>query len=183
MHKFIHSLNSKNKQYGLTFIEVMVALFILVTGILGAVALQATAKQGSFDAMQRSVASSLAQDIIERMRNNDPLALESYEGNYGNNNATVTAVCDENNLCNPVTMANRDLYEWEQLLMGADVVNGSNNVGGLSGVTGCIVHTSNAVKITISWQGKTDMKDAKKVDACGSSDTKRRQITTEVFIF
>ena len=56
------------KHQGMTLIEVMVALIILVLGILGAVGMQATAKQGSFDAMQRSIASSLAQDIVERMR-------------------------------------------------------------------------------------------------------------------
>ena len=55
----------------MTFIEVLIALVILIMGILGAVAMQATAKKGSFDAMQRSVASALAQDIIERMRGND----------------------------------------------------------------------------------------------------------------
>jgi type IV pilus assembly protein PilV len=32
--------------------------------------MQAVAQKSSFDAMQRSIASSLAQDIIERMRNN-----------------------------------------------------------------------------------------------------------------
>ena len=59
----------------MTFIEVLIALVILIMGILGAVAMQATAKKGSFDAMQRSVASALAQDIIERMRGNDATAL------------------------------------------------------------------------------------------------------------
>jgi type IV pilus assembly protein PilV len=173
----------KYKQLGLTFVEVMVALFILVTGILGAVALQATAKQSSFDAMQRSIASSLTQDIIERMRNNDPLALEVYEGNYGNNNASAAAVCDENNLCNPANMANRDLFEWEQAIMGANVLNGTTNVGGLVGVVGCIVHTNNAVVVTVSWQGKSELKDAKKVDNCGTGSNNRRQVTAEVFIF
>ena len=174
----------KQKQTGLTFIEVMVALIILVTGILGAVALQATAKQGSFNAMQRSIASSLVQDIIERMRNNNSLTLESYEGKFGNNNATAAAACDENNPCGPAAMVNRDLFEWEQALMGANIVNGVNNVGGLSGAMGCIVHTSNAVVVTVSWQGRTEMSDAKKIDTCGvSGDKKRRQVTAEVFIF
>ena len=63
--------NRSAKQKGMTFIEVLIALVIMVTGILGAVAMQATAKKGSFDAMQRSLASSLAQDIIERMRSNN----------------------------------------------------------------------------------------------------------------
>ena len=77
------------KQQGMTLIEVLVALFVLVTGVLGAIALQTNAKQGSFDAMQRSLASALAQDIIERIRSNnaDAVILEGYEGIYGINAA------------------------------------------------------------------------------------------------
>lgn len=79
-HRFFKK--SHKSQKGMTLIEVLVALVILVTGIFGAVAMQASAKKGSFDAMQRSVASALAQDIIERMRSNDSdvLILENYQG-------------------------------------------------------------------------------------------------------
>ena len=79
------------KHYGMTFIEVLVALFILVSGILGAVAMQHTSKKGSFDAMQRSLATTLAQDIIERMRSNDAntTILNQYVGTYGNEERTA----------------------------------------------------------------------------------------------
>ena len=75
----MHS-RKKTQQCGMTFIEVLIALVIMVTGILGAVAMQATAKKGSFDAMQRALASALAQDIIERMRSNDATTLANYAG-------------------------------------------------------------------------------------------------------
>ncbi|MCI2283138.1 type IV pilus modification protein PilV [Colwellia sp. MSW7] len=85
MHQRINNKNfnannkkSTKKQRGMTFIEVLVSLFIMVTGILGAVAMQANAKKGSFDAMQRSLASSLTQDIIERMRSNDFNTIGAY---------------------------------------------------------------------------------------------------------
>ena len=117
----------------MTFIEVLIAVFILVTGILGAVAMQATAKKGSFDAMQRSVASALAQDIIERMRSNNSAALAGYAAsNYGE---TLDAVPENRcntlaGICSPAEMMINDKYEWEMSLMGADVVNDGSNDGG-----------------------------------------------------
>jgi len=188
----------QSSQKGLTFIEVLVALVVLVTGILGAVAMQASAKKGSFDAMQRSLASSLAQDIINRMRVNDPTTLVAYEGT-----AFGTGVIDEddvtrchasNTLCTSAQLVQLDLFLWEQALMGADVVNGTANVGGLVGAVGCIDHetatvngvTTNDVTIIISWQGKVEIADGA-TDAdktCGGedADSKRRQIVIDTRI-
>ncbi|SEK30227.1 type IV pilus assembly protein PilV [Colwellia chukchiensis] len=169
---------------GMTFIEVLVAVFILVTGILGAVAMQASAKKGSFDAMQRSVASALAQDIIERMRSNDVANLASYNGtDYGVKLDPVPANrCNTlGNLCTAAEIVTNDLYEWEMSLMGADVVNSGNNVAGLTGVVGCISVATNAVTVVVSWQGRTEIADAKK-DSCGTANTKRRQLMVKAFI-
>lgn len=185
-------------QKGMTLIEVLVALVILVTGIFGAVAMQASAKKGSFDAMQRSVASALAQDIIERMRSNDSdiVILESYQGVYG---ATLNAVpsvrCNSAaSLCSSTQMVTNDLYEWEVKLMGADVISGTKKAGGLVGATGCISHDNNAVTVVISWQGRVTTADGYDVDnnsaaaaalanSCGTSGNKRRQVAIEAFVY
>ena len=174
---------------GFTLIEVLVALFILSTGILGAVAMQASAKKGSFDAMQRSMASTLAQNIIERMRGNDAQVgtnvLDGYNGNYGTDPLIVEPAsnrCDVE--CTPAQLTTNDLYEWEQSLTGAD----SMGVGGLSGVVGCIEHSNNAVTIAISWEGREETSDGAVNnddtfgEGCGSSSTKRRQIVVNAFI-
>jgi len=176
------------KSQGMTFIEVLIALVILVTGILGAVAMQATAKKGSFDAMQRSLASALAQDILERMRSNlsTSAVLSSYEGVYGAAAPTVPAIrCNTAvALCTPAQMVTNDLYEWTQSLRGGDVTAAGQNTGGLVGAIGCISETNNAVTITISWQGRTITKDGAKDDsACGTANRKRRQIYIEAFIY
>tara|TARA_R110000744_G_scaffold332085_1_gene437495 strand:- start:1062 stop:1571 length:510 start_codon:yes stop_codon:yes gene_type:complete len=168
----------------MTFIEVLVAVFILVTGILGAVAMQASAKKGSFDAMQRSVASALAQDIIERMRSNNARALAGYAAtDYGETlDSTPVKRCNTvAGLCTPAEMVTNDRYEWEVSLMGADVVNNGNNRAGLTGVRGCVSHVANAVTVVISWEGRTDIADAKK-DSCGTASAKRRQVFVEAFI-
>ncbi len=180
------------KVTGLTFIEVLVALVIIVTGILGAIAMQASAKKGAFDSMQRSLASSLAQDIVERMRSNssNPNILELYEGTYGAAlNALPSPRCNSNaTLCTPTQLVASDLYEWELSLMGADVTQNASNRGGLVGARGCIQHAANAVIVVISWEGREGIADggASNSDfakSCGTSGSKRRQIAVEAFVF
>ena len=165
----------------MTFIEVLIALVIIVTGILGAVAMQASAKKGSFDAMQRSLASSLAEDMISRMRANDPATLAGYDAtNYGGGNylkpgqrcLTNTAACTSGEM-----LAN-DQYEWELALMGGNV---TNNAGGLIGATGCINIAVNTVTVVVSWQGREDISDGLK-DACGTAGKARRQVVIQAFI-
>ena len=168
----------------MTFIEVLVALVILVTGILGAVAMQASAKKGSFDAMQRSAASALAQDILERMRSNDSTALVGYaKTDYGEKLDDVPAKrCNTvATVCTPAEMIINDMFEWEMALMGADVKNDQANVAGLVGSRACISHALNAVTVVVSWEARTEISDSKK-NACGTADAKRRQVIVEAFI-
>jgi len=178
------NFNFKHNANGMTFIEVLIALFILVTGVLGAVAMQASAKKGSFDAMQRSLASALAQDIIERMRSNNATTLVSYvKADYG---ATLDSLPSKRCntpavLCTPAEMVVNDQYEWEVALMGADVKSGTTNLGGLIGARGCIEHAANAVTVVVSWQGRTSIQDSVK-HSCGSAGDKRRQVIVEAFI-
>jgi type IV pilus assembly protein PilV len=119
MKKKQQKVRSFTKQQGLTFIEVIIALVITVTGILGAVALQATAKKSSFDAMQRSLASSLAQDMIARIRANDISSLAGYaRDDYGVALDALPAVnCSQANIpCSPAEILANDLFEWERSL-------------------------------------------------------------------
>jgi len=178
----------------MTLIEVLVALFILSTGILGAVAMQASAKKGSFDAMQRSMASSLSQNIIERMRSNNSTVglniLNGYNGTYGITplDTPVLRCNTPSALCAPNQLITNDLYEWELSLIGADVQQSTSNMGGLAGVVGCISHINNAVTIVISWEGRDELSDGAANNTsfgqnCGTKSKKRRQIVVNAFIF
>ncbi|WP_057830694.1 type IV pilus modification protein PilV [Colwellia sp. TT2012] len=173
-------------QRGMTFIEVLIALVIMVTGILGSVAMQVIAKQGSFDAMQRSLASSLAQDIIARMRAQKPSTdpnltlIEYVKNDYGKEDGVYKDDASD------VDMIDNDRYEWELALMGGDVTtdNGTVSVGGLVGGRGCIAQNGNAYTVVVSWQGRTNTVDAGTgVNACGVSGSKRRQVVVQAFIF
>lgn len=185
MNKFSIPFSYTNTQRGMTFLEVLIALVIMVTGILGAVAMQITAKQGSFDAMQRSLASSLAQDIIARIRANDPEQLVAYAADdYGVTlNAEPGLRCAGiDALCTPAQMVTNDIYEWELALVGGDVMAGENNRGGLIGGQGCIFQNGNALTVVVSWQGRNEIKDSQKSDGCGTTGKKRRQVVVQAFI-
>ena len=176
-------LKRRAKQSGMTFIEVLVALVIIVTGILGAVALQATAKQANFDAMQRSLASSLAEDIIGKIRSGDPANLAAYNAtNYGTDSYPAGNRCLVAGACNSVQMIQNNQFEWEQALMGADVTNAGANAGGLVNARGCIAINGNTVTVVVSWQGREEMSDNAADANCGVAGEQRRQVVIQAFI-
>ncbi|HSH71739.1 MAG TPA: prepilin-type N-terminal cleavage/methylation domain-containing protein [Methylophilaceae bacterium] len=59
--------NIKNKQQGVLLIEVLFSILIFSFGILGLVGLQAVASQNSTNAEDRTIASTLANDIVSQM--------------------------------------------------------------------------------------------------------------------
>ncbi|NTS76706.1 type IV pilus modification protein PilV [Catenovulum sp. SM1970] len=174
-------------QQGFSLVELLIAMVVAVTGIVGSVAIQATAKKNSFDAMQRAQATSLAHDIIERIRGNKEQLL-SYAGtDYGKQEHTGVTLCHvtqgSNNAvdCSPEDLAAYDKFQWNDALKGADITktvqttNGAEaiNVGGLIDPTACIFITqglaadsvtqltnAGSVEVVISWQGRFETKDA-----------------------
>ena len=163
-------------QNGMTFIEILIALVVLVTGILGAVAMQATAKKGSMDALQRSVASALTQDILERMRSNDINELGNYANTYlAAAPAALTTCFTAGTLCTPAQLRAEDLVQWQQGLFSL-----------IDGV-GCIAVNNNLVTITVSWQGRTSTQDGASnnsvaAQGCGSASDSRRQVVLQSFV-
>lgn len=108
------------KERGFTLIEVLVTVIILAIGLLGLAGLQLGGLRYSFSAYQRSQATIMANDIVDRMRANRTVAAA---GNYdidlgdapGAQDCTGTGAN-----CSTNTMADADLYEWKQAL--ADVL-------------------------------------------------------------
>ncbi len=188
MNKLSRPACKKNNQKGMTFLEVLIAVVILVTGILGAVALQAVAKKSSFDTMQRSLASSLAQDIIERMRGNNSNNINLYEvgSPFGGGAAVAPVDCTlATSNCSSENITFHDLFEWEQSIIGAGTNNGVSDVGGLVNGVGCIDVDGNNVTVVISWQGRTrlaDGADSATGVACGATGDRARQVVVNAFI-
>ena len=108
------SIIKTKRQHGFTMIEVLIAAFVLGVGLLGLAALQAQSLQFNFSAYQRSQATILAYDIIDRMRANQSEVLSaSYNqalmtGPTGNVNCQTAAAN-----CSSADMATFDISQWE----------------------------------------------------------------------
>lgn len=148
------------RQSGVGLVEVLIAVLIFAVGMLGMTAMQLGAKRSSFEATQRSIATSLARDILERMRSN-PVALSSYAVlELGSATVTSGTNCNTSS-CTTAQLAVRDVYEWSQLLQGAAekiTINGvTSDTGGLVDYRACITNASGFVTVAIAWRGVGDM--------------------------
>jgi type IV pilus assembly protein PilV len=90
---------------GITLIEILVTIVILALGMLGLVGLQANSLRYNLGAYQRTQATFLAYDIIDRMRLNQSAA---YNGDYNTLYATAQNATD--------TLAESDLTVWKASL-------------------------------------------------------------------
>lgn len=153
---------------GVGLIEVLIAMLVLAVGILGYVGLQTTAKRTGYEALQRSTAVYLANDILERMRNN-PLAVSGGDYSVQNlgNNSRANDVCIDTPSC-----ARYDLWEWEQRLDGSD----EEGRGGLVSARGCIsviddlVDNAGFVTVSVAWRGFSEgaaPNHPEDIDNCG----------------
>ena len=119
---------------GFTLIEVMVAIVILSFGLLGVAGLMVLGIQNTYSSQQRSAATQLAYDMIDRMRSNRvgvDLATSGVGGNYDRPIGNVTtsggpyvvpqSACVNNTgvttgTCSPSNMADEDAFEWQQAI-------------------------------------------------------------------
>ena len=196
-------------QKGFSMIEVLVTVVILAVGLLGIAALQFMSKRSNFEAVQRTAATMLAYDIIERMRTNSTQLME-YAGDAstpspllgGATQSTPDPNCSTAS-CTPFKLSQYDLWEWERSLDGAsEIMTASgNNTGGLVSPTACITTTvpagitdrSGEYRIAIAWRGPTPLSDPT-ISTCGlgsgkynseggGADIHRRVLVVNTFIF
>jgi type IV pilus assembly protein PilV len=116
---------------GFTLTEILVTLVIISVGLLGVAGLHSMSLRNNFDALIRSHASALADEIADRMRTNRTRALA---GDY--NIAVGTTRTG-------TTLADTDLIAWKQRL-AAQLPNGDGSVA-------LAAAPSRLVTITIQW--------------------------------
>ncbi|WP_105200978.1 type IV pilus modification protein PilV [Pseudoalteromonas sp. T1lg10] len=184
-------------QQGFTLLETLIAFIVLVFGLLGAIALQAKAKQATYDAMQRAAALGVANDVIERIKANTEGALAgNYNGNIASSDTLGTTDCfGINSECSAAQVALFDKEHWRKSIRAED------NTGSLSGAMICIDTTdggadNRTIKVTISWDSRqklviTDDPDdpdddddvASVKERCGTNDDRRRVLALNSFLF
>ncbi|KHM44427.1 pilus assembly protein [Pseudoalteromonas distincta] len=188
-------------QRGFTLIEVLIAFIILSFGLLGAVALQAKAKQASFDSMQRAAAVALGTDIVQRIRANDTITSIKLYGSYNGDKAiksdskeTESSACfASDSECDTEQIVSLDVAQWKRAI-SARSTEDKYSTGSLDDATVCISQTSAAntggkgfnIEVVISWQGRQEFKantDTGKV-ACGDkANNKRRLVVLTSYIY
>ena len=160
----------RHRQRGVSMIEVLIAMLVLAVGMLGTAGLQLTSKRSNMEAKDRSMVTMVAQGFVERMRLN-PRQLATYTAAGAGrvlDGTTFTAV-DCSVACTDAQMANLDLYELEQALIGATEQIGGTSVGGVSEPRACIDGPdggSATYTVAIAWRGLTRLSDPT-ISTCG----------------
>jgi len=87
------SMNLKEK--GFSLIELMIAMIVLGIGILALIEMQVAAMSGNSSANQMTIATTLAQDQIERLKGLSFFDAALTDTNTGNNGALTNPTDDE----------------------------------------------------------------------------------------
>jgi len=199
----------QSRQAGFSMIEVLITVFVVAIGLLGIASVQFMSKRSNFEAVQRTTATLLVNDILERMRANPRMLIE-YAGNAGAPIAPLGGPTPTRTLetdcavvtCDPFALSQYDLWEWETALNGLSeqLTAGGTATGGLLAPTACIITTvpagavdrSGRYDVAIAWRGGTQMQNPD-ISDCGqgsgkyngedgSADTHRRVLVVSTFI-
>lgn len=166
-------------QRGLSLIEVLVTVVVLLVGLLGMVVLLANSQKAESEAYQRAQALVLLQDMAMRINANRGVAncyafTAAVAGapfvGTGTNPAPV---------CNlgPPTAAARavqDISDWHALLLGATETLAGNDVGTLTGARGCVSEVITNppgfrdYTISVAWQGRVPTSPPPAALTCGT---------------
>jgi type IV pilus assembly protein PilV len=183
------------RERGLTLIEVLVTLVILVFGLLGIAAFQAKAQVGAVEAYQRAQAVVLLQDMRARLAGNP-----AHAGDYKTATPVGTNDGQGDDCSTAASTSAGDLCEWSRALKGAALAAGTttttaNASSTVIGARGCIEELQakdetpglckpGIYRVTVAWQGLHPTKAP--ALACGKDqygdDTNRRAISVQVAI-
>lgn len=173
----------RTHQRGLTLIELMVTVLILLVGLLGLAGLQSRLQQAEVESYQRAQALVLLNDMSSRIMAN------RYEASSYAISSLGASACPSAGS----TRSSIDLNQWCQALKGAAEKIGGTEVGTLIGGQGCVESVSaNTVMVTVAWQGLLPLDPPPASVSCGanayndsgacSNDRCRRVVTTMVRI-
>jgi|SRR5688500_6110032 type IV pilus assembly protein PilV len=173
-----------SRQAGTTMMEVLVSIVIVVIGLLGLAGLQSRASVSEMEAFQRAQALVLLQDMADRINANRKLSMDYVTTaplGTGNSSGVVTPCTG--------TIAERDLCEWQNALLGAAETTSGVAVGAMIGARGCVTNITPTMprefQIAVVWQGLVPTA-APGATLCGSGDygddRTRRAVTANVII-
>lgn len=140
----LHTAKSLQCQKGIGIIEIMIALLVLTIGLLGMASMQTNGLQMTSEALSRSQATILANDIIDRARANRE-NLDDYQFPA----AETVPACDTSYAWDgSLSIAENDIDEWMNslacLLPSPDATVVFNDA-------------SNLMTVTVTWNSRSDI--------------------------
>jgi len=182
---------------GFTLLEVLIALFILLVGLLGLAALMTKGQRASFEAYQRQQALAMAQEMTEKIRANQGRAQDyvtgtTESGSMPGNGGLLAGLNNCSSNCSGSAIAQNDLATWDGMLVGAAETKdaAANRVGGIIGARGCIERPGGSPEqpvfwVSVAWQGaEATVAPPADASACGAglygTETRRRLVTLSV---
>jgi type IV pilus assembly protein PilV len=135
---------------GVTMIEVLIAIFVLTVGMLGAASLQFRMQTAEREAYQRTQAIVLLQDMVARINANRKNAADYATAAPLGTGATPDCSA-------PATLAEQDQCAWHTALLGASEKSGAAQLGAMTGARGCVevpvATMPRRVVVSVAWQG------------------------------
>jgi type IV pilus assembly protein PilV len=138
----------RHQQRGSVLLEVAIAILVSAFGLLGFAGLQVRGTSAEFEALQRSQALLLVEDMVNRINANRAQA-----GSYVNEGLIGGG---EKADCSLTSGAQLDLCEWGNLLRGSSEIANGVRVGAMTGARGCITRSnssSDRYLVSVAWQG------------------------------
>ncbi len=125
---------------GFTLIEVLVAVAIVSIGLMAVAGMQTTAITGNSSSRDVSMATQLAEEMVDRVRINGGTTPEDYNG------------IDTSGVCGGADPVLGDCVQWQARLAGS----------GLTSVTGTVTVTADTpitnaatVVVNVTWSGRS----------------------------
>jgi type IV pilus assembly protein PilV len=150
-------------QAGGLLIEVLVSLVVFSFGLLGYTAMQARGAVAEFEALQRSQALVLVEDMVSRLNANRANAGDYVSADLIGDGDVVD--------CAALSGAALDLCEWGNLIRGNTETRNAVRIGSMTAARGCIARAADAsdrYTVSIAWQGVAAT--AAPPSSCGQGD-------------
>ena len=187
---------NRNSNSGFSLIELLVAVVVFSVGLLAVAGLQTVSKRANFEGLQRTVASQIANGLLEDIRSNGngvDVYLASPDLGGGLAGAEPAPNCGAVGAeCNAAQKAAHDLWFWEDVLDGNQEVGTEGAAGGVLSPTICITGPAGGgagiYVVSVAWQGTVAMTSTI-ANTCGagsgkygSGDDLRRIVQVPTFI-
>jgi len=147
-------------------VEVLVSMIIMLAGVVGIVKLQHVSKNSNAQAIQRTIASNLADSLIERIRSNTA-GIDGYFPSDSTHvltgsSAAPSQICGSlATTCTPTQLAEYDIWEWEQHLTGGLETVSGVDTGGLINPVVCLDRPDGGgdgiYHVALAWHGQSVM--------------------------